>query len=81
MSKSPRAIKSAFTKLNNQINQLAEKRKSIVNLKYRSERQIRRLKEHGISLTKMLGNADEQMSQLLVKHEPLKADYLESICK
>ena len=108
MFKSPRAIEIAFTKLNNQINILAEKRDSIVTLKLESERQIRRLNEHIISLKKrhskvtlkleserqirrlnehiqslnqMLENVDFQMPRLLEKHEHLKTDYLQSICK
>lgn len=81
MSKSPRAVKTAFTKLNNQINLLAEKRDSILTLKLKSEQQIRRLNDHITSLNKILGDVDFQMPRLLEQHEHLKADYLQSICK
>ena len=80
-SKSPRGIKSALTKLNNQINQLANKRDSIVALIHKSEREARYLNEHITSLNKMLGDVDFQMPRLLEQHEHRKTDYLQSICK
>ena len=80
-AKSPRGIKSAFTNLNEQINQLAERRSSAVTIKRNTEREAHQLKEHIISLSKMLGGYDAQMLRLLKKHERLEKEYLQSICK
>ncbi len=79
--KSPRGIKSAFTNLNNEINQLAEKRNSAVTLIRNGEREAHQLHEHIISLNKILGGYEAKMHRFLKQHEKLEKVYLQSICK
>ncbi len=80
-AESPRGIKSAFTNLNNEINQLAEKRNSAVTLIRNGEREAHKLHEHIISLNKMLGGYDAKMRRFLKQREKLENEYLQSICK
>ncbi len=80
-AKSPRGIKSAFTNLNNQINEIAEKRNSAVTLIRKGEREAYDLSEHLISLNKMLAGYERKMRRFLKQHEHLEKEYLQSICK
>lgn len=79
--KSSRSVKTAFTKLNNQINHLVEKRASLVALTRQSDRELRAINERILSLNKLLADVDFQMPRLLERHHNLKHAYLSSICR
>lgn len=78
--KSSRSVTTAFTKMNNQINNLVEKRDSIIVLTRQSDRELHAINERILSLNKMLADINSKMPQLLVRHHNLKHAYLQSIC-